>query len=77
MILNGEKFWNQICHLSDHEENVKKRAMEYILGVRNCTFSDIEYFINEHFFELNTEEATLKIDYSDLKSIPNRKRRLL
>lgn len=51
--------------------------MEYILGVRNCTFSDIEYFINEHFFELNTEEATLKIDYSDLKSIPNRKRRLL
>ena len=63
MILNGEKFWNQICNLSDHEENVKKRAMEYI--------------INEHFFELNTEEATLKIDYSDLKSIPNRKRRLL
>jgi len=77
MILNGEKFWNQICNLSYHEENVKKRAMEYILGVRNCTFSDIEYFINEYFFELNTEEPTLKIDYSDLKSIPNRKRRLL
>ena len=41
MLLNGEKFWNEL----DDEDEVLKKTIEYVYGIRDCSFSEIEEFI--------------------------------
>lgn len=76
MLLNGEKFWNKL----DDEDEVLKKTIEYVYGIRDCSFSEIEEFINMHLLDLIEEldeSNKTNIDYSKFKTIPNRKRRML
>lgn len=76
LLLNGEKFWNGL----NDEDDIKKKAIEYVYGIRDCSFSEIEEFINMYLLDLIEEpdkSDKKKIDYSKFETIPNRKRRML